>query len=141
MGFYEDGADRDFADVKKVVEGELKNIFPSEFQGRIDETVIFSRLCEQDMIKIAEIFIDSLRLRAAESGTQLSSDPSVAQLLARSCDSRVHGARNLRNLIVSEIENPLAALMLSDSAPEKVRCFVRDGKIVVGHGGECGSPH
>ncbi len=129
VGFYEDSAGRDFSDIKKAVESELKNIFPPEFKGRIDETVIFSRLTQEDTQKIAEIFLDEIVRRVSGPDIEITFAREVALFLARKGADRVYGARNLRSIITAEIENPLASFLMGENVPQKIHCSVKDGGI------------
>src|SRR5690606_37476614 len=59
IGFsgYSPGTDIDADDVRKKVEDALKQLFRPEFLNRIDATIIFHALTNEEIRKIAELLI------------------------------------------------------------------------------------
>ncbi len=95
------------------VKNELKKFFKPEFLNRIDETVIFEPLDQDDIRKISRIMLDDLCKRAEEAGVKLSYSDEAANYLAEKGYDKTFGARPLRRLIVSEVEDRIAELMLN----------------------------
>lgn len=131
VGFYADKKDKESGNMKKQVEEELKKIFPPEFQGRIDETVFFSSLSEEHIRKIAENMLKETAARLKEQGTDIVFSEDVYAYLAKKSSGKVYGVRNLRSLIVKEIENPLSELLVSENPPECIYCIAENGKILL----------
>ncbi len=129
VGFYENSKDRESTNIKKAVEAELKNIFPPEFQGRIDETVIFGRLTKEHIGVIARNSLEEITRRLEKKGIKIEFSPEVFSYLAEKGCDKVYGARNLRKLIVAEIENPLSEIIFSENVRDFMNCTVKNGKI------------
>jgi ATP-dependent Clp protease ATP-binding subunit ClpB len=91
----------------------LKQAFRPEFLNRIDETLVFHRLQAEHMRRIAEIQLDLLRRRLAERKIGLEVSAAALDRLAEDGYDPVYGARPLKRLIQSGIENPLAKRMLA----------------------------
>lgn len=130
VGFYETDGEKEYENMKKKVEEELKKIFPPEFQGRIDETVVFSRLTAENICSIAENMLKETAERLKSQGTEIVFSRDVYAFLGEKTDCKVYGARNLRGVITREIETPLSELLISENPPGKIHCTVYEGKIV-----------
>jgi ATP-dependent Clp protease ATP-binding subunit ClpB len=100
-------------EVESRVREELKGHFRPEFLNRIDETIIFHRLSEQDLAKIVDIQLEILRKRLAARDIAITLTDAARKHLARDGYDPVFGARPLKRLIQKEIENPLARRLLA----------------------------
>lgn len=131
VGFYDDSEKKEDEVIKTTVEKELKRIFPPEFQGRIDETVIFSRLTDEDMEKITGNKLQEIVKRLSEKGIELEIRDEVCAFLAKKGYDKTYGARNLRRLLTCEIETPVAEMMLREPEKKKIVCRVEESEIKV----------
>lgn len=98
--------------VKAEVLGSVVKHFSPEFVNRIDETVVFHPLYQEQIRSIADIQIQLLnqRLSGIELGLQVS--PAVLDHIAEVGYDPVYGARPLKRAIQNGIENPLAQQVL-----------------------------
>ncbi|HSW44895.1 MAG TPA: ATP-dependent chaperone ClpB [Phycisphaerae bacterium] len=101
-------------EIEMRVREELKRCFRPEFLNRIDETIIFHRLSEQDLERIADIQVGHLRKRLADRGIGIRITDRARRQLARDGYDPVYGARPLKRMIQREIENPLARRLLAE---------------------------
>jgi ATP-dependent Clp protease ATP-binding subunit ClpB len=97
------------AAVMEVVGGH----FRPEFINRIDETVVFHPLGNEQIRGIADIQIDLLRQRLQERELKLEMAASVLDKLASVGYDPVYGARPLKRAIQQYLENPLAESLLA----------------------------
>ena len=78
---------------------------------------------------IAWKYLNQLQQRTAACGTQLQYPQELAGELADRCKGR-DGARQLRRLVQTEVEGPLAGYLLRSSRrPAKLELMWEDGKI------------
>ena len=98
--------------VKKIVMGSVVEHFSPEFVNRIDETVVFHPLQESQIREIAEIQINLLRHRLAQTGVGIQVNNEVLDHIAKIAYDPVYGARQLKRTIQNWIENPLAQEVL-----------------------------
>ncbi|MBQ7637878.1 MAG: ATP-dependent Clp protease ATP-binding subunit [Clostridia bacterium] len=112
-----------------AVKSELKKIFRPEFLNRIDETVVFERLNENDLAEIALKMLSELAERAKNAGVELHFGAELTRHIAKLCASGPYGARPVRRFITSEIENPLSQILLRNAPSPKVSVEVTNGKI------------
>ncbi len=129
MGFYEDSDDNKQKRIEDSISGELKSIFPPEFRGRIDDIIVFSRLSEESIAKIAVRQLDEIKLRLKKQGISLVTDDSVSEYLGKKGCDRMYGARNLRRLIRTEIEDPVTSLIYKRPDIREIKCTCRNGKL------------
>ena len=121
LGFAQDASD--------ATQKALQEYFPPEFLGRIDCIATFRRLDEQDLTKIANLQLDALRQRAKQQHLHLDFAPELAPTLAKKSANGHSGAREVRKLIQTELEAPLAAKLLSEPPIEQAAIRVRENKI------------
>jgi len=107
----------------------LRQTFSPEFLGRIDRTVHFDKLGRGAMEAIAWKYLGQLQKRTAAIGTQLQLPQEAAAFLLGKTDAK-DGARQLRRLVQSEVEGPLAAFLLNCSRkPGKVKLRLEAGTV------------
>jgi len=116
LGFtHEEDAKDDAAENEKVREAvmaELRRTFKPEFLNRIDETVVFRRLTEDDIAEIARRMLANTEKRIAELGVTLDADDAAVKKLAKAGFDPLYGARPLRRVIQNEVEDAVAEQML-----------------------------
>jgi len=101
---------------KEKAEKALKDFLRPEFINRVDEIVFFNYLSEENFKTIARLMLDELRDSMAEKPIELTYDDSLLDYLTEKSYSQAYGARNLRRLIQKEIEDRIAAEMISNYA-------------------------
>ena len=109
------GASSDSASYEKMREkaqAALKSHFRPEFLNRVDETIVFHELKQDEVARIAELFIDRLRrqLEPQSLGLELSAS-ALAWVASKGYDPEL-GARPLRRVIQREIEDEISERML-----------------------------
>jgi ATP-dependent Clp protease ATP-binding subunit ClpC len=134
LGFeYRGDGDPAEADIRERVMAELRQTFRPEFLNRIDETIIFRRLREEDVRKIASRMLSLAGERFKALGCGLEVTEKAREELARRGFDEKFGARPLRRVIQTQVEDPAAELILQ-RAPvqgEIFRADVLDGKIIL----------
>ena len=111
------------ADEKRdAVMGIVRQAFKPEFLNRLDDIVMFAALSEDDLAQIVELAVFALQRRLKDRRLSLAVTPDARAWLAERGYDPVFGARPLRRLIQSEIQDRLAMALLSGG--------VRDGDVV-----------
>ncbi len=118
--------------LQREVTQALRNAFKPEFLNRIDETIIFHNLTEEEIEKIVTIQVARLQDRLAEQGIRLELSDTAARLLAKEGFDPVYGARPLKRAIQKHIENPLSMEILKGNIrpTQQVRLETEGEKIV-----------
>ena len=122
-----------FARIREAVMAELKRTFRPEFLNRIDETIVFRQLDEEDIRKIARRMLEVTGGRMAQQGITLQADDDAVAALAKDGFDAQYGARPLRRAIQNTVEDAVAELMLEGKLVDGDTAHVRlkDGKVVI----------
>ena len=99
--------------LKETVTEEMKKAFRPEFLNRIDETIVFSHLSQEEIRQIVDLMLKDLFKRLAERELSVEVTDEVKDHLAKNGYSEAYGARPLRRLIQRKIEDMLAEEILS----------------------------
>ena len=122
-----------FERIRAAVMEELKRTFRPEFLNRIDETIVFRQLTEENICAIARRMLENTGSRMAEQGITLEADDEAVQLLSQDGFDPQYGARPLRRAIQSEVEDAVAEQMLEGTlkSGDTAHVVVRDGKVAI----------
>ena len=101
-------------DRQMVLEKAVKKAFRPEFLNRVDEKIFFRPLDRNDIGKIVDIELRSLKKRAEESGYRINVLPSVRKFIADAGFDPQYGARPLKRAIMKYIEDPVSEFIISD---------------------------
>jgi ATP-dependent Clp protease ATP-binding subunit ClpB len=117
--------------VKAAVMAEVKQHFRPEFINRIDEIVVFHGLDRAHVRSIARIQLERLGARLAERDLRLVVSEEALDEVAKVGFDPLYGARPLKRAIQSQIENPVARLILEGRfAPnDVVPVDLKDGQL------------
>ncbi|RWZ53068.1 AAA family ATPase [Labedella phragmitis] len=111
-----------FEQKEAAVQGLVRQAFKPEFVNRLDDIVVFQALSQEELGQIVELYIDRMQGRLAERRLELAVTPDARSWLAERGYDPIYGARPLRRLMQSEIDDRLATAILDGS--------IRDGDIV-----------
>ncbi|MDD9896119.1 MAG: ATP-dependent chaperone ClpB [Gammaproteobacteria bacterium] len=134
--------EQSYEKVKNTVLEVVVKHFSPEFVNRIDETVVFHPLYQDQIRGIAEIQIDHLNSRLADSELSIQVSKEVLDHIAEIGYDPVYGARPLKRAIQNWIENPLAQEVLKGAYAPGDRIAVElnpdqqlvFGKVIVDQG-------
>ena len=137
LGFDGREADTDesarFERIKQAVMEELRRTFKPEFLNRIDETIVFRQLTEEDIRRIAQRMLEITGKRMAQQNITLLADEEAVATLAKDGFDPQYGARPLRRAIQNEVEDAVAEQMLEGKllSGDTARICLRDGKVAI----------
>jgi ATP-dependent Clp protease ATP-binding subunit ClpB len=98
--------------------GQVRGAFRPEFLNRLDEIVLFEALGTDELSKIVDINLQRLNQRLSDRRISVEVTPAARDWLALTGFDPVYGARPLRRLIQSTIEDQLARRVLSGEVLE-----------------------
>ena len=127
-GDTEQSEENRYKTMKAKVLSELKKAFRPEFLNRVDATVVFRSLNRADMVQIVELELRRVHAQVTEHDMELEMTPEAVALLVEKGYDPDFGARPLKRVIQTMVEDSLADHLLSGhfSPGEKIR-VVRDG--------------
>ena len=100
--------------MKSLVMEDVSRIFKPEFLNRIDETIVFRMLNKDDMKQIVTILSKTLvdRCKNQMDIHLVITEPAKSYIVEKAYDPK-YGARPLRRMIQSKIEDQLAEEILA----------------------------
>lgn len=102
-----------YDELKDAVMGIVSQHFRPEFINRLDDTVVFHPLNEEQIAQIARIQIANLQARLQQQDIHLQVDAPILSYLGEVGFDAVFGARPLKRAIQQKLENPLAEALLT----------------------------
>ena len=118
--------------IKSTVMDSLKRTFKPEFLNRVDETIIFSKLTDENIRAIAKIMLGEVGERIEKLGITVTFDEDVVASLAKEGFDPIYGARPLRRAIVRRVEDSFSEAMLRGEIKSGDTVMARlDGEKIV----------
>ena len=129
----QDSGDSEYEQIREAVMAEVKRVFKPEFLNRIDETIVFHKLSQEDIKEICGKMLAQVQGRMKNLGITMTVDESATELLAKKGDDPVYGARPLRRAIQSMVEDMVAEKMLDGKiqSGEVINLTAIDEKIEI----------
>ena len=119
---------------RDLVNKALKKQFAPEFLNRLDNIIYFNQLDEESIQKIVDIELKPLLRRLEEMGVTLDVTPEARQLLGKKGYDVQYGARPLKRLIQTMLEDPLCDVLMQDEHGTQLRAVVEEEKINIING-------
>jgi ATP-dependent Clp protease ATP-binding subunit ClpB len=119
-------------EMERRVTEALRAQFKPEFLNRVDETIIFFNLSEEQLARIVDIQLQRLARRLAERKITLTLTDDAKRLIIEHGYDPIYGARPLKRAIQQYLENPLALEILKGRILEgtHLRAEAQGRKIV-----------
>jgi ATP-dependent Clp protease ATP-binding subunit ClpC len=117
---------------KQTLQKELKKFFAPVFLNRIDDTIIFNSLGQNDVDKIVAIELDKLKVRLDSMKYQITFDDSISQMISKVGFDEMYGARPLKRAIQDKVEDYISEEVLKGNIKEGVNVILttEDGETV-----------
>jgi ATP-dependent Clp protease ATP-binding subunit ClpC len=132
MGFKTSSDPRTDGRQRDVVLQELKKTLSPEFLNRIDETIVFDPLSEDQLLSICRLMIERLSETLKARNLELkATDDACRWLLKATEKDRAYGARPLRRAIQKHIEDALSENLIQGrfASVSQIEVYVEGGKI------------
>jgi ATP-dependent Clp protease ATP-binding subunit ClpC len=99
--------------IEDLVMGEVKRLFNPEFLNRLDETIVFNALADNDLLQIVELMVGLTNQNLAQKNISLVLSPEAARwIVEKTCTDRSYGARPLRRALQKYVEDPLSEALI-----------------------------
>ena len=117
--------------LKKEVLKEVKESFRPEFLNRIDEIIVFKKLENEELRKIARLFLEEVSTRMKKQNINIYFDESVDKGIIDNLKEPEFGARPIRRLIQNLVEDKIADEFISGRIKENqnLTCYFENNKI------------
>lgn len=117
--------------IEKAVMAELKKAFRPEFLNRIDEIIVFGQLKKDEIKEIAKKLLENLSRRLSALEIEMDFSDEVITLISEAGFDPVYGARPLRRVIQTKIEDKLSEALLDGKIikGDKYLCTEKNGNV------------
>jgi ATP-dependent Clp protease ATP-binding subunit ClpC len=118
---------------KQLLMKEMKNFFSPEFINRIDDTIVFNSLSQEDIKKITDIELQKLVNRLSDMKYNVKYDETLVDYLAKIGFDELYGARPLKRAIQDKVEDLLSEEVLTGKMIEGKSYLIKvvDDNVVV----------
>jgi ATP-dependent Clp protease ATP-binding subunit ClpC len=134
FGFQAPDEDASYENMKERVLERIEKVFRPEFLNRLDDTIIFRHLTNEDLKDVIDLELGKVRERLRERGHELQLTEEAKQFLIRKGSNLDYGARPLRRALENFVEDPLSEDLLKGEFQGKPTILVdavkdEDGKV------------
>ena len=98
---------------KQMLMKEMKNFFAPEFLNRIDDTIMFKTLSEEDIKKITRLELDRLMARLVDMKYKIDYDETLVDYISKIGYDATYGARPMKRAIQDKVEDFLSEEVLT----------------------------
>ena len=112
FGFTKPDDDASYENMKERVTERIERVFRPEFLNRLDDTIIFHHLTNEDMLEVVDLELAKVRKRLEERGYMLELTEDAKSFLIRKGTDLDYGARPLRRAIENYVEDPMSEEIL-----------------------------
>jgi len=133
LGFRNEDRLLSYSEIRSSALAELKRRFNPEFVNRVDDIVVFKPLDKPEARKVFDMLLAELSRRMGERGISLEVRESAKAYLSDKGYDPAYGARPMRRLLQSEVEDPLSELILGGKLAPGAAAAVdyRDERLTV----------
>ncbi|MCF7935918.1 MAG: ATP-dependent chaperone ClpB [Synergistales bacterium] len=119
---------------RNAVQSELRRAFRPEFLNRVDDIVLFKPLRLEEIERIIDLLVETLRERLAEQRMSLEITPGALAHIAREGYDPVYGARPLKRFLSRHVETAIARRLIAGDVLEGATFTidVEEGKLRIG---------
>ena len=125
---------RAYERMKDKVMDEVKRFFRPEFLNRLDATIVFHALDQNEIHQIVDLMMNMVREEIKERGINIELTEAAREHLGANGFDPVLGARPLRRLIQNEVEDRMSDVLLGGEIAEGDTAIVdldEDGNIFI----------
>ena len=100
--------------MQSTIMDRVKNVFSPELLNRIDDTIVFHTLDENDVLNIIDLQLRELIENLQKMEIKITITKRARKLLVKRGFHEEYGARNLRRTIQNSLEDPISELLLEN---------------------------
>lgn len=122
-------SEQEYQEMSQRLREELKRTFRPEFLNRVDAVIVFRPLGPEQIARIVDLELAKVAERLAERDLRLEVSAAAREWLAREGYSPEYGARPLRRVIQTRVEDAISeALLAGDFGPGDTIYVDADGE-------------
>lgn len=112
FGFFSENALSETQKYRNLYVKQVEKFFPPELINRIDETIIFKMLNDENVLDIIELELEELKTNIKKLGLKFKMAKSAKLLIAKTGFNPKFGARQISREIQCQLTDPISELLL-----------------------------
>ena len=113
LGFgHESSSDEKYKEMQASLMDQVQKLFSPELFNRIDESIVFHALSEQNVFNIIDLQLSDLNHNLGKLGLRLKISKNAKKLIAKKGYDPEFGVRHLRREIQRSLEDPISEMLL-----------------------------
>ncbi|MCD8311220.1 MAG: ATP-dependent Clp protease ATP-binding subunit [Firmicutes bacterium] len=122
----------DYDSMRAYVTDSLKHTFKPEFLNRVDEIIVFDKLGEDSVRRIADMMLSRVKKRIEDQGISVDFGDDVSSLVVKEGFDEAYGARPIHRAVVRLVEDTFSEAMLEGGfkSGDHISAHVENGKTV-----------
>ncbi len=132
LGFASANEEDQQAKIEELITSEVKRVFNPEFLNRLDETITFNALSDDDLLGIIDLLVGQINETLTHREITLQMSAEARQwILQKTCTDRSYGARPLRRALQKYVEDPLSEGLITGQIqpPASLEIIVENNKL------------
>lgn len=123
----------DYSEIKANAVNEIKRFLSPEFINRMDELIVFAPLQKESIEKILELELNKLKKRLAKKKIRFRMTEEAREYFIKNGYDAAYGARPMRRLLQTEIEDKIAVKIISEEIKEgsELVVYEENGEAVI----------
>ena len=116
---------------KDKILGALKDLFRPEFLNRVDETIVFNSLTENELLQIVDLLLEKTQKALKNKEIYLNLNIDAKKYIAEKGTDLKYGARPLRRAIQKLVEDEIAEMILRGevTSGQTIYGYMEDGNL------------
>jgi len=102
-------------ETRKEVLDQLKQSVRPEFLNRVDESIVFQPLSQNEIKEIVKLQFDMVKEMIGKNGVEIDMTDNAAKLLAKQGYDPQYGARPIKRVLQKQVLNELSKMILADN--------------------------
>ncbi len=132
LGFASASEESQQAKTEELISAEVKRVFNPEFLNRLDETITFNALSDEDLLRIIDLLVGQINETLTHREVKLQMTEEARQwVLQKTCADRSYGARPLRRALQKYVEDPLSEGLITGQIqlPANLEVIVENDRL------------
>ncbi|MDD2252684.1 MAG: AAA family ATPase, partial [Dehalococcoidales bacterium] len=124
---------QNYDSMKEKLLGEVKKAFKPEFFNRLDGTIVFHPLNQDQILQIVDLVIGNVTSQLSEREISIEISREAKNFLGKKGYDEVYGARPLKRVIQDLIEDPISEGLLRGSykTGDAIKVDLKEDQIVI----------
>jgi len=124
---------QNYDSMKEKLLGEVKKAFKPEFFNRLDGTIVFHPLNQEQILQIVDLVVGNVTSQLSERDISIEISQEAKTFLGKKGYDEVYGARPLKRVIQDLVEDPISEGLLRGSykSGDTIKVDLKEDQIVI----------